>query len=619
MSHSRSSLPFLLALLLVATPLLGGPAATPTGPVVSADVVVTAEASPAESAGLGVAATVIGPDEIARSKATTLLDLLRTVPGLDVAQSGGPGGVGSLFLRGSNSNQFLLLVDGVKVNSPYFGGADLASFSTANVERIEVVRGPFSALYGSEAIGGVVQVFTRRAVAGLPPEARASLSAGSLSAREATASASWGSGPVGVSAGFRRSTVDGDLPNSGFAVTNLSAALDLAAAPWFRVGAAFRHDTSRTGIPFSGADVTPRRETTADTTTLSVPLVFNLSPTTTVEAAATFASDRPGLTDPDDPFGFTFSRTDARRAGGRLLATHTSGSNRISAGADWERTLVRNEDSYGLELNNLSPRTWAVFLEDRLSLWDGKVSITAGLRRDDHSAFGSATSPRVTLLWRAAPALKLRAAGGSAFRAPTTGELYYPFSGNARLAPERSSSFEVGADWDVAPRLTLEATVYRTSVRDLIRYDFATNENVNVGRARMTGLETGLRGRLAEGLEARVSWSWLDSADLDTGLPLLRRPRHRASAALGASLGKGASAELTGIFVGRRDDVDAVTYARVTDPSYLRFDLAVTGPRLLEHLAPFVRMTNLLGRSYVEVAGFPSPGRRFLAGLDVAF
>jgi len=626
----RSVPVLLIALTVLACPASAAslPAAGPQasaaavpGPV-TADVVVSAEAAPVPASSLGVAATVIGAEEIARSKATTLLELLRAVPGLDVVQSGGPGGVTSLFLRGTNSNQFLLLVDGVKVNSPYFGGADLSAISTSNVERVEIVRGPFSALYGSEAVGGVVQVFTKRAPESGPGghlEGNATLAAGSLSAREGTASASYAAGPVGLTAGFRRTTTDGDLPNSAFSATNASAALDLTIAPGLRVGTLFRHDISASGIPFSGADLTPRRQTTNNSTTWAVPVTWAISGSTSLEAAFQYAADRPGLTDPDDPFGFTFSNTEAKRAGGRLLVTSTSGANRISAGADWERTLVTNEDSYGLELDDLSTRTWALFLEDRLTLADGNLNVTAGVRRDDHSAFGSATSPRLAVAWRVLPALKLRVAAGSAFRAPTTGELYYPFSGNRDLQPERSVSVEGGIDWTPAPSFSLEASLFRNSVRDLIRYDFATNQNLNVGRARMTGTELAVRWTVTPGLFTRASWTWLDTADLDTGLELLRRPRQRASASVGATFGEGGSAELTGLFVGRRDDIDAVTYARVTDASYLRVDLVATAPRLFEHLSPFVRVTNLLGRQYTEVAGFPSPGRRFLAGLDVSF
>ena len=618
-------LPFFAA-LTVSSPAgvlsAGEPVPAPMGPPVTADVVVSAEAVAVPASSLGVAATVIGAEEIARSKATTLLELLRSVPGLDVAESGGPGGVASLFLRGTNSNQFLLLVDGVKVNSPYFGGADLSAVSTVNVERVEIVRGPFSALYGSEAIGGVVQIFTKRAPDGTRNgqlEGNATLGAGNLSAREGTATASWAAGPVGFTAGFRKASTEGDLPNSAFSVTNASAALDFAVAPGLKIGAVFRHDYSTTGIPFSGPDVTPRRETTTNTTTWAVPVTWAISGSTALQADFRYANDRPGLVDPDDAYGFTYSSTDARRAGGRLLVTTTAGSNRISAGGEWERTLVTNDDAYGVELDNLSTRTWALFVEDRLTLADGKLDVTGGIRRDDNSAFGSAVSPRLTVSWRVLPALKLRAAGGGAFRAPTTGELYYPFSGNPDLQPERSESLEGGADWTPSTSVGVELSVFRNSVRDLIQYDFASQKNLNVGRARMTGTELAFRFTIRPGLFARASWTWLDAVDLDTGLELLRRPKNRASASVGTTFGDGGSAELTGLFVGQRADVDAVTFARVTDASYFRVDVVATAPRLFEHLSPFVRVTNVLDRRYTEVAGYPSPGRRYLAGLNVGF
>lgn len=590
----------------------------PAAPPLAADVVVTAEAVPEEAAGLAVATTVLDRAAIERSRAATVADLLRSVPGVDVAQSGGAGGVTSLFLRGANSNAALVLVDGVKLNSPYFGGVDLATLGTANVERIEIVRGPFSALWGSEALGGVVQVITRRADApGFSGRGFAGL--GNDAAREGGATASFRQGAVGVTAGFRRGTVEGELPNEFFEATDLSAALDVQLAPAVRTGVTVRRDTSRTGIPFSGATPTPNRATTADATTVSVPVSVALASRTTLEAAATFSDDSPTYSDPDDPWGFTWSETKARRAGGRLVVSHVAGANRVSVGADYERTVVDNEDSYGVQLDGLTTRTWSVFAEDRLSLADERVSVTAGVRRDENDAYGSSTNPRLAVAWNVTSALKLRAAAGSAFRAPTTGELYYPFSGNPALEPERSVSYEAGAEWSLLPGLVLEASLFRTDVKDLIRYDFATFTNVNVGRARMSGAEAVLRGAIGPSAWARAAYTFLDTEDLDTGLPLLRRPRHRASLTVGGELGKGATAELSGLFVGERDDVDAATYARVASPSYFRLDAAVTGPRFLEHLAPYARVTNLLDRDYSEVAGYPSPGVRFVAGLDVAF
>ena len=591
------------------------PGAAPSA--VSADVVVTAEAVPEPAATLGVAATVVTAAEIERSRATTVAELLRRVPGLDLVQSGGAGGVTSLFLRGAGSTQTLVLVDGVRLNSPHFGGVDLSTLSTANVERIEVVRGPFSALYGSEAIGGVVQVVTRRG-AGDGLSGRASFGAGSRDAREGVVTAALGEGPVSVSAGFRRTLEDGGLPNESFAATSLSAAVDVAVSADLKAGVAVRRESSRTGIPFSGATATPSRSTTADQTIVSVPLSIGLGAGTTLEAAATFGEDRPTYEDPDDPWGYTRSETRARRAGGRLVVSRASGPNRLSAGADYERSSVTSEDSYGVSLDDAVTRTWALFVEDRLELAGDRLVVTAGVRRDDHSAYGASTNPRVTLAFRPAPSLKLRAAAGTAFRSPTTGELYYPFSGNPQLEPERSASYEAGGELSLAPGLVAEATGFFTDVRDLIQYDFAAQRNVNVGRARSRGVELVLRGDLTAALVARASYTYLDAEDRDTGLPLLRRPRHRAAVTLGASL-RGLEADVTGLYVGARDDVDAQTFARVTSPSYFRLDVSAALPHLLGPVGPFVRVTNLLGEEYTEVAGYPSPGRRFLVGLDASF
>ena len=611
LSLSRTS----LVVLLSASPLL---AQTPTPGPVSADVVVTAEALPETVGALPVAATVIERAEIERSKATSALELLRTVPGLDLVQSGGPGAAASAFLRGANSAETLFLIDGVKVNSPFFGSFDLSSLDTTNVERIEVVRGPFSALYGSDAIGGVVQIFTRRAATeGF--SGRGTLAAGDARTREGTLFASLAEGIVHATAGFRRATTDGTLPNEFFSATNASATLEVAPSPELRAGIVVRRDDGRTGIPFSGGAPSPHRSTAEETTTVAVPITLALGASTTLEAAPTFVRETLTFQDPDDPFAFTHERTSAERIGGRATLSQTLGFQRLSLGAEYETARVTDVDAFAVELDERSTHTWAAFLEDRVSLMGDRLVATLGIRHDEQSAFGGSTNPRVALAFRINPRVKLRAAAGGAFRSPTTGELYYPFSGNPALRPERANSYELGGDVTLAPRLTFETSLFYSTVRDLITYDFATGTDQNVGRARSRGVEVGLTGPLASRLVGRVSYTWLEAVDRDTGALLLRRPRHRASATVGWEGPRGASAQLTALFVGRRADVDAITFARVTDPAYFRFDAALTLPRFLERLSPWVRVTNVLARRYAEAAGFPAPGRRLLAGLEVGF
>lgn len=619
----RLRLPLLAACSLLAAPLAAQYAQAPVAPPLpgnlAADVVVSAEAAPAESDSLGVAATVIDQAEIERSAQLSLLEVLRRAPGLDVVQSGGPGGVASLFLRGTSSTQTLVLVDGVKRNSPFFGGFDLSTLATANVGRVEVVRGPFSALYGSEAIGGVVQVFSKRGGAsGFTAKGFASY--GSATTKEGAFTAAYSDKSVDVSAGFRRTLTDGDLPNGYFAATNLSSAVDVLISPDIRIGFVTQNDKGESGIPFSGSTPTPFRKTTSEEKTYSIPMTLVLGGSTTLEASASLAKAKPTFSDPDDPYGYTFSETDAERRSGRAVLSFEAGAQRIAVGGDYERADVTSVDAYGTQLQDASTDTWAAFVEDRISLSDGKLVFTAGLRRDDHSTFGDRWSPRLTASWAVTNGLRLRTAGGTGFRSPTAGELYYPFSGNPALEPEQSTSYEVGAEFALGRSgASFEATAFSTDVEDLIQYDFAAQTNVNVGKARMRGVEAVLTTPLSSTFAVRASYAWLDAVDQDTGLPLLRRPEHRGSATLSYATKKGVGAEVTALYVGQRDDVDAVTFERVTSPSYLRLDLAVTASKLLGAFGLYGRVTNLTDKEYSEVAGYPSPGRRYTVGLDLTY
>ncbi len=613
--RARAALGGLALSSLAAAPALR---AQPVPRPIAADVVVAAEAVPEPAATLGAAATVIDAAEIDRSKTTTLLDLLRTVPGLDVVQSGAPGAVTSLFLRGTSSTQTLVLVDGVPLNSPYFGGTDLSSLSTANVERVEVVRGPFSALYGSEAIGGVVQIFTRRS-SEEGVHGHGSFALGNSDGREGLGEIRFLEGVLSGTFGFRRTLFTGNQVNEFFSGTTLSGALAAQLGEGATAGLVVRRETGRTGIPSDGANPTPERSTSGETTTLEIPLSLSLSKNLSLSASVRYARDRPEYADPADPF-FTWSSTDARRAGARVAASGTLGVHRLSAGVDWERTEVSNESNLGVALDGATSRTFALFAEDRVALAGEKLVATAGLRWDDHSAFGSAVSPRASVAWHVLPTLKLRAAGGAAFRAPSLGELYYPFTGNPGLEPERSTGWEIGAEQAVAAGVVLEVTGFWNDVRDLIEYDAQTFRNENVGRARTRGAEVAVRTAVGERAFLRASYTYLDAKDLDADAPLIRRPRHRASLTGGSGFGRGGSWSVTAAWVGSRPDRDAADFtALVESPSYLRVDAAVTLPPLVLTLAPWVRVTNLLDRSYAEVNGFPAPGRRFLAGLEAGF
>lgn len=590
--------------------LAAAPARAQQLPPVSEDVVVTATLNPEEEKDLGSATTVITREEIEKSGRSTVLELLRSVPGLDVVRSGGDGSVTSVFLRGANSTQALVLVDGARMNSPFFAGYDFSNLTTENIERIEIVRGPFSALYGSDAIGGVIQIFTRAPQRGFSGQALAE--GGNASTARAAAFVSAGSGPVGFSAAYRHGRTEGGQINSDFRQDNGAARIDWEAGPAVRLALEGSILDGEGGNPGPTGAENPQARGRFREERVALPATIVLAPDNRLTMLVASVWSKPGY---DDPLAAYSSRTDARTLQARVSDTATLGRHTVTGVASWERWTVDNVDTFGTYLNGQRTTIWGVGAQDTVTV--GSLTATGGVRYDRNSAFGDAVSPRLTLAWVSpGSAWKVRASGGSAFRAPTVGELYYPFGGNPGLKPERSVSWELGAE-AYAGKGRAEVSLFWNDLRDLIVYDFPTNRNQNVGQARTRGVEVAWRQTLSESVALDVSYTYLDAQNRVTNLPLIRRPRHRG--ALGISIHPVAPLEVTarGYLVGRRPDADALTGAPFEDPSYLRLDFLARWD--LGRLVPYARLENALERRYEEAAGYPAPGRRFAAGMEVKF
>jgi vitamin B12 transporter len=576
-------------------------------PPVSEDVVVTATAAPEEIRDVGSAVTVVTREEIERNGWRTVQDALRSVPGVDVARSGGPGAQTSVFLRGANSTHTLVLVDGVRVNSPFFPGYDFSLLSTENVERIEVVRGPFSALYGSESIGGVVQIFTRPAGGKL--SGRIFGEAGNADQRELGAFATAGSATLGIAATARDRREDGDRTNDDWRERSGSLRFEGRFGD-ARVALEGSIADGDLGLPGPVGGETPHNRYSPREERIILPATFRPAAGHSASVTLGWVRSRPSFDSP-----FFQSRTDARTLEARAADTFTVGTQRVTAFGEWQRWKVDDSSNFGVNLDGEDATIWSVGGEDTIELPSGWV-VTAGLRYDDHSRFGDVWSPRGTVAWRAGR-WKARASGGTGFRAPSVGELFYPFSGNPDLAPERSTSWDAGVEYEVT-RGRASASLFWNEYRDLIVFDFAAGLNFNVGRARSRGVEVSWRQEIAAPVTLEAGYTYLDTEDRDTGLDLLRRPRH--SGFLGATLTPSRGLEISprAVFVGRRADVEALsTTVRIEAPSYVRFDLFAR--YRVGSFAPFVRAQNLTDRRYAEVEGFPAPGRRIAGGLEVAF
>lgn len=579
---------------------------------VSESVVVTATASPEGEEHVGAATTVITRERIEQGGFRTVAEVLRSVPGLDIVRSGGDGSVTSLFLRGSNSTHTLVLVDGARVNSPFFSGYDFSALTTENIERIEIVRGPFSALYGSDALGGVIQIFTRPVT--FSPTGRVTAEAGDAGQREGSVFFSAGIGPFAAAASYRNARVGGDRTNSDWREQNGSLRLEGRLGEAVRVALEGSILDGEAGIPGPLGKETPRARGGFREERVELPVTFR--PSAEHEASLLIArvASKPSFQNPDS--SFKSSDTDARTWQARGSDTWKTDRQTLTVFASWERWTVDNQSNFGINLDGDRSTLWGGGVQDSVNFGSAWIA-TAGLRYDHHSEFGSAWSPRATLSWLSpGTRWKVRGSAGQAFRAPSVGELRFPFSGNPNLKPERSTSYELGAERYFGPG-RLEVSLFWNDFGDLIVFDFATSMNQNVGRARTRGVELSWRQRLKAQLDVDAGYTYTLGEDRTTGKDLLRRPRHRAFAGLAWRTARALMLSPRMTFVGRRDDVDALTFARIEDPSYIRYDIFARYEPA--NFAPYARLENVTDRRYQEAAGFPAPRRRYAVGLEAKF
>lgn len=579
---------------------------------VNDQIIVTASALPEKLDETPAAVSVITRKEIDALGARDLSDVLRHAPGLTVIRSGSSGKATSLFTRGSNSNHTLVLWNGIEIINPYFGGYDWGQFSTSGVEQVEVVRGPYSALYGSEAVAGVVNVITAPA----RDEMRVELLGGGRGLRDGRASLTHRSGSLLASGNFDSTHDDGFAPNDFFLRNAADGLLRWTASSQTALGLLARYSSFRLGVPTnlngdaSALVPSPNRKQKGFESEVAIPIDQTFGH---VSWNAIVAQTRRGdtFTDPDDPFGFTDSRTDVSTSRARLTTRTQTSIGTFVAGGEYERASVDDRSNFGVTLSGKRRTEESLFIEDRLSRafrsWSAEAS--AGARYDRFETFGSEVSPRVAVALSTG-VNKFRAAYGEAFRAPSISELYSPFGGNPDLQAERTRNAELGYDRAFAAS-RLSITAFRGDYRDLITNSGFTY--ANVGRARSTGVESSFERDFSERAYSLVSYTYAQTKQLQTGRALIRRPRHSGSIVVGTHQGAvDANVDLT--FSGRRDDIQPVApFGRIEASGHAMLDLNVQYRAV--RFTPFLKIENAMDRRYEEVPGYPSPRRRASAGV----
>ncbi len=578
------------------------------------DVVITATRIPAiveDTPG----ARVIDSKTIEQRGAVFASDILSDVPGLSVTRSGAFGGVAQVRMRGATPGKTLVLVDGAPVNDAAEpnGAYDFSSFELADIERIEVLSGPQSSLWGSDAIGGVI-AFTTKEIEGLRAEAEA----GSFDTVRGRLSAGVANETYAVSAYVSRfdtdgisaaDEADGNPEADGFRSTTLGAKGRYAFSDRVKVDGSVRWNKSKAdldGFPapnyaLADTDDTQESEQWSGFGRVAAK-AFGLNHQFSVSASDL---DRSSVS---DGFGSTF--TGDRQA-------YRWQANGATQDIDYAFGVERNEASAALS-SGLS-RDLSITSVFGVAQYDvGALNLTGGLRYDDTDDFGSKTTGRVSAAYDLAGGFILSGAYGTGFKSPTVSQAvcdycYAPLPW-PELKPETADSVEIALGWASGDgRFDGRATLYRLNVEDQITY--TAGRYINVAKTRSDGFELEGRALLGAGFDLTLAYAWTDAKDRTTGARLLRVPEHAGSATLGWT-GDRVSGALTVRAEGDQDDSGG--FSTVAREGFVTANLNAAY-ELTDQVTLTARIENLADEHYQQVFGYGEPGRSGYVGVRLRY
>jgi len=593
-----------------------------------APLVVTAGRVSEDPARVSSDTTVISREEIVQSQKTSVADLLRMQTAIDVASTGGPGKATSVFLRGGSSGQTLVLIDGVRVGSATLGSFDWANLSTADIERIEIVRGAQSSLYGADAMSGVIQIFTRKGTKGTQVRVHTELgsygtSSGSMSVTGKTESdISYALTADGLRTDSVSVAVNGKETDP-YRQQTLSGRITLPVGEGELEVIARNVDgqTSLDGFVFDPAtftfnladilNYTSNTKQTVGSVKLSYPVTDMLETSLQLSRSSDEVIGR-------DPAG-GFNNSDFKTQIDQLTWQNHMDMDALSllAGIDMYRnkgySSSANLDKAITQTAGFASLAWSVDM----------LGVNASVRYDKNSVSQNKTTYKVGAALHPLAGLKVTANYGTGFKAPSLNDLYFPASafssGNANLKPESSKGWDVGLAYQVGDddlKAGLSATWFEQTYKDLIVWQASPTffySPVNIGQARTRGLE--LSGNIAYGATyMQVNWTYLDAKDLLTGDLLARRAKESGNLALGITWA-GLHAEVAESVVGPRfssaGNAKPMQGYHKTD---LRLNYAIDKQWKLT-----ARVDNLENKKYEEVSGYGVLGRAWYAGVSTVF
>jgi vitamin B12 transporter len=597
-------------------------------------VVVTATPVETPAEQLGASVSVVNGEDFQTYHYPTVDEALRSVPGVEIRRSGAYGKTASVTIRGASANQVQVLVDGLRVKSPTLGQVDLSDLSPDLIERIEVIRGAQSTLYGADAIGGVINIITRKGKGG-PFQATVQQEVGNYDTlvSRATVHGAWKILNYALSASHLES--NGQSQNDETDANAVSARIGVTL-PWSStLDFVFRYNKNDIGVPVKGVFPGPQpihpiinRNARSQSETTIFSLEGKTRPVEWWETRGRLAryENSAGFQDPVDPgvaFDFpTFSQITVERREAEWVNSFFIGKwSTSSVGLEHRRESGENRHTF-----RAASETRSVFFEQQLRFFE-RLFLTGGFRVEDNSVFGTTTTERGSLAFLIKETgTRLRGSAGTGFRAPTFNDLFFPGFGNPSLQPEDSLSYDFGVDqklWN--NRIRLGLTYFQNEFKNLIACctplpTAPFGGPFNVGRARSAGIEFTGEVDVLPNLVASLNYTYTDSENLATDRPLPREPRHRWNIGLTWE-----PIRTLSLFT----QVHVVTeqfeqFGAVYNSGHTRVDIGGTW-RILERMGWLrkleltARIQNLLDEGYAEVRGFPALGINALAGLRASF
>ncbi len=563
--------------------------------------------------------TVIKSDEIKKMNVQFVTDVLRKIPELNLIQNGGVGKVATVLLRGGSSSSTLVMIDGIKVNSTTTGSFDFSGINVDDIDRIEIVKGTQSTIYGSEAMAGVVNIITKKGEG--KPKIDISVESGSFGTYKPSVTASGGDRKLSYRVTGSYFSTDGisaakqGTERDGYKNTSLSGKFGLRPSEKFELEFTGKYYYDRSELDdfnfFAGQAVD-----NLNSVQHGHHYVFSgkgklcLSNMWEQILTVSTALDSLKFRDPE----IAFNNADISTSIDTIDWQHNlyiSDLYILTAGAEYRKEKGENKGQFDKTIENK-----ALYLNNKLKLLKEDLVFNAGLRFDNRETFGSKTTYRVGAVYNIKPAeLRIKGSYGTGFRSPNFNELFWPADpiwgggGNPNLKPEKTNSWEAGIEKDfLNEKVMLSATYFDQKYDDLI----SGWPPVNIAKAEVKGIEVDATLKVTDNINIKAGYTYLDTEDKATGQSLPLRPNDKLNLSAEFST-KDMSVIANYTFVSERYD----SSVRRNLSSYSLVNLS-SSYKMTKGLTIFARIDNLFDEDYEEAGSYGTPGLSIFGGIKIS-